>query len=193
MCSQLHLALSQFVSPSTMRRLWKKKFTKKRGWGQMENAKTLKNEPTGTFLTHVIVQFEEYGVAIVGSNNLWSSDATSHMSHTDRPKKIKNYLYSDSPFYYTSVIVACYLSETTFSKALCSLSHQEHSLQTVESNGLLCSWTVAKPSKTSDFWPYAAKSFAALEDSENMDFFFLQKNQLIYCFPLVHITVWFRI
>lgn len=36
----------------------------------MENAKTLKNEPTGAFSTDVIVQFEESGVAIVGSITL---------------------------------------------------------------------------------------------------------------------------
>ncbi len=57
----------------------------------MENAKTQKNEPTGTFLTHVIVQFEEYGVAIVGSNNLWSSDATSHVSHGQAMQEKKKY------------------------------------------------------------------------------------------------------
>lgn len=35
----------------------------------MENAKTLKKRADRTFLTDVIVQFEEYDMAIVGSNN----------------------------------------------------------------------------------------------------------------------------
>ncbi len=82
----------------------------KRGWGQMENAKTLKNEQTGTFLTHVIVQFEEYVVvAIVGSNtyDLLMPQVTSHM---DRPCRKKKTFYTQvAPFIILLFIVACFL------------------------------------------------------------------------------------
>lgn len=110
-----------------------------------------------------------------------------HQSDVSHAQALKKTLYTSvAPF--NILLLASYLSEKTLSKALCTLSHQEHSLQTDKSNDL----ELLPVKNTSDFWPCATKSFAALEDPKHVQWT-SQINQLIYCFLWVLTKIWFRI